>query len=138
MIAFRPSLQGVRKPISNREEKNEHTFSFHKPTLVSITWFLLAIMFMGQATAGQFGASKDGEGTRIFTPAEHPTYSGHFRLTGQNGTLIGRMDDKAPWDRMDYAGKHLNPIVGNMEIEVNERTNIGHVHAEFVDGADQY
>ncbi|MBA3966462.1 MAG: hypothetical protein H0X47_11915 [Nitrospirales bacterium] len=110
----------------------------HKLTLVSLTWFLLTIMFLGQATAGQFGTPKDEEGTRIFKPIEHPTYSGHFRLAGQKGTLIGRMHDKTPWDHMDYAGKHLNPIVGKIEIEVNERTNIGQVHAEFVDGVDQY
>lgn len=98
----------------------------------------LILILVGGATAGQFGTPKGEEGTRIFNATEHPAYSGHFRLTGQKGTLIGSMGDKAPWDHMDYAGKHLTSIVGNIEIEVDERANRGQVQAEFTEGADQY
>jgi hypothetical protein len=99
---------------------------------------LLILIFVGGATAGQFGTPKGEEGTRIFNATEHPTYSGHFRLTGQKGTLIGSMRDKAPWDHMDYAGKHLTSILGNIEIEVDERANTGQIQAQFTEGADQY
>jgi len=99
---------------------------------------LLLLLFVGVTTAGQFGTPKGEEGTRIFKATEHPTYSGHFRLTGQKGMLVGSMEDRAPWDHMDYAGKHLTPIRGTIEIEVDERANTGHVQAMFVEGDDQY
>jgi len=103
-----------------------------------MTWIFLALLFSEPAIAAQFGTPKAEEGTRIFTATEHPAYSGHFRLMGQKGTLIGSMADKAPWDHMDYAGKNLTSILGNIEIEVDERANTGQVQAEFVEGADQY
>ena len=110
----------------------------YKPNFASIICFLVAIIFLGKATAGQFGTPKGEEGTRIFKAIEHPTYSGHFRLTGQNGTLIGRMDDKTPWDHMDYAGKNLTPASGTIAIDVDEQANKGLVQAEFTDGPDHY
>jgi hypothetical protein len=110
----------------------------HKPTFASLTCFLLVIIFLGKATAGQFGTPKGEEGTRLFKATEHPNYSGHFRLTGRNGTLVGSMGEKTPWDHMDYAGKHLVPIEGTIEIEVDEPANRGLVEAKFVEGTDQY
>lgn len=109
-----------------------------KPTFANLTWFLLVIIFLGKATAGQFGTPKGEEGTRIFNGTEHPNYSGHFRLTGRKGTLVGTMGEKSPWDHMDYAGKHLNPVMGTIEIEVDERANTGHVQGTFVEGDDRY
>jgi hypothetical protein len=88
--------------------------------------------------ADQFGPPKDNEGTRIFKATEHPTYTGQFHLTGSKTTLVGRMTDQPPWDHMDYAGKHLHPVDGHIDIEVNERTNTGHVIAEFWQGPDLY
>jgi len=41
-------------------------------------------------------------------------------------------------DHLDYAGKHLTPVQGSIDIEVNELTNSGQVIAEFVEGADRY
>lgn len=61
-----------------------------------------------------------------------------FRLTGKKGTQIGSMRDQAPWDHLDYAGKHLTPTKGMITIEVNERANTGQVEAEFMEGPDQY
>src|SRR5680860_278371 len=91
----------------------------HKPTFASLTWFLLVILFLGKANAGQFGTPKGEEGTRIFNGTEHPNYSGHFGVTGQKGTLVGTMGEKAPWDHMDYPGKHLVSIEGTIEIAVS-------------------
>ena len=48
------------------------------------------------------------------------------------------MQDRAPWDHLDYAGKHLTPVQGTIDIEVNELTNSGQVVAQFVEGADRY
>ncbi|HSF10016.1 MAG TPA: hypothetical protein VLA60_11425 [Nitrospirales bacterium] len=110
----------------------------HKPTFASLTWLFLGIIFLGMATAGQFGTPKGEEGTRIFKATEHPTYSGQFRLTGRDGMLVGSMGEKAPWDHMDYAGKHLVAIEGKIEIEVDEAANSGLVEAKFVEGNDQY
>src|SRR5262245_17530008 len=81
--------------------------------------------------AGQFGTPKENEGTRIFKPDEHPSYSGQFHLSGQRTTLIGSVNDRAPWDHLDYAGKHLISVQGTIDIEVNELTNNGMVVAEF-------
>jgi hypothetical protein len=85
-----------------------------------------------------FGTPKGTEGTRIFKATEHPFYSGTFRLKGGEAALVGSMRDRAPWDHLDYAGKHLNPVRGTIEIDVNEVTNNGQVIARFVEGTDQY
>ena len=84
------------------------------------------------------GPPREAEGTRIFKPTEHPTYTGRFHLTGSRTTLVGRMTDQPPWDHMDYAGKHLHPVDGHIDIEVNDRTNTGHIVAEFWEGPDRY
>ena len=88
--------------------------------------------------AGQFGTPKGNEGTRIFKAIEHPYYSGQFRITGQRATLVGSMRDSSPWDHLDYGGKHLQPVQGTIEIDVNELTNSGKVVAEFVEETDRY
>ena len=125
-------------PLSTNTSLMKILSFLHKPIPTFITWILLVILFLGKATAGQFGTPKDEEGTRIFNAMEHPTYSGHFRLTGQNGTLVGSMGEQTPWDHMDYAAKHLTSITGTIDIEVDERANTGHVQATFVEGADHY
>lgn len=91
-----------------------------------------------RASDGQFGTPKESEGTRVFKATEHPYYSGEFNLTGGRGTLIGSMKDPSPWDHLDYAGKHLHPVQGTIEIGVNELTNSGRVVARFAEGVDQY
>ena len=92
----------------------------------------------GQAEESTFGTPKGDEGTRIFKAMEHPHYTGEFRIKGDRATLIGSMNDTAPWDHLDYAGKRLNPVKGTIDIEVNEHTNTGRVVAEFVEGSDRY
>jgi hypothetical protein len=94
--------------------------------------------FLVWAQDGVFGTPKGSEGTRIFKPTEHPFYSGEFRMTGRRGVLVGSMKDTSPWDHLDYAGKHLIPFEGAVEVAVNERTNTGRVVAEFIEGADRY
>ena len=37
---------------------------------------------------------------------------------------------------MDYAGKHLTPIMKTIEIDVNEPANTGLVEVKFVESAD--
>lgn len=99
---------------------------------------MLALSISAQADQQQFGTPKGDEGTRIFKATEHPNYTGQFRLGGQRAVLVGSMQDRAPWDHLDYAGKHLTPVQGTIEIDVNELTNTGQVVAEFVEGADRY
>jgi hypothetical protein len=48
------------------------------------------------------------------------------------------MNDTSPWDHLDYAGKHLIPVKGAIDIAVNERTNTGRVEATYVEGTDRY
>jgi hypothetical protein len=90
------------------------------------------------AEVTKFGTPKDEEGTRIFQATEHPHYSGQFHLTGQHAMLVGSMQDPSPWDHLDYAGKHLTPVSGTIDVDVNERSNTGRVVAEFDEGKDQY
>lgn len=97
-----------------------------------------ALLCLPAALAGQFGTPKGEEGTRIFTATEHRHYSGQFHLSGQKAILIGSMNDRTPWDHLDYAGKHLTPVEGSIDIDVNELTNSGQVVAEFVEGSDHY
>ena len=105
--------------------------------------FILAASAAGgvwiAATAGegQFGTPKGAEGTRIFKATEHPYYSGEFRLKGDRATLVGSMGDTPPWDHLDYAGKHLMPVKGTIDIAVNEVTNTGRVEAEFVERSEE-
>lgn len=99
---------------------------------------LFSLIALFGAVTGQFGTPKGDEGTRIFTATEHPYYSGEFHLTGGRATLVGSMQDPSPWDHLDYAGKHLIPVQGSIDITVNELTNSGQVIAEFVEGADRY
>ena len=105
---------------------------------LSLLVFSLAFSSVPLAIAGQFGTPKENEGTRVFKPTEHPHYSGQFQLSGQKAILIGSMQDRAPWDHLDYAGKRLTPVQGTIDIQVNELTNSGQVIAEFVEGADRY
>lgn len=100
----------------------------------------LGITLFVSATAeeARFGTPKGAEGTRIFKATEHPFYSGAFRLKGNRATLVGSVQDRSPWDHLDYAGKRLTPVQGTIEIDVNEVTNSGRVVAEFVEGSDRY
>jgi len=98
----------------------------------------LALISVPPVIAEQFGTPKENEGTRIFKPDEHPYYSGQFHLSGQRTILIGSVSDHAPWDHLDYAGKHLISVQGTIDIDVNDLTNSGKVVAEFVEGADRY
>ena len=97
-----------------------------------------AVLPIAFAEEGVFGTPKETEGTRIFKAAEHPFYSGKFRLTGAAPLLIGSMKDQSPWDHLDYAGKHLIPVQGNIEIEVDEVLNNGRVIAQFTEETDHY
>ena len=96
------------------------------------------LLSLGHAEESSFGTPKGGEGTRIFKAAEHPHYTGEFRIKGDRAFLVGSMTDTAPWDHLDYAGKRLTAVKGSIDIEVNELTNIGRVMAEFVEGSTQY
>lgn len=104
--------------------------------LVFVSVLLLACTSDG--VGGQFGTPKGGEGTRIFKAGEHPHYGGQFHLTGRKAMLVGSMNDEAPWDHLDYAGKHLTPVEGTIDIDVNELANSGVVIAEFREGSDHY
>src|SRR5437899_8824797 len=84
-----------------------------------------------KAEEGQFGTPKGSEGTRIFKATEYPYYSGQFRIRGQKATMVGGMQDNSPWDHLDYAGKHLDPVQGTIDIDVNETTNTGQIIAEL-------
>ena len=106
--------------------------------LVASTVLATALLFVPAAVAEQFGTPKEHEGTRIFQATEHPYYSGQFHLSGQSTTLIGSMNDRIPWDHLDYAGKRLTPLQGTIDIEVNELTNSGQAVAEFIEGTDRY
>ncbi|MEW6248417.1 MAG: hypothetical protein AB1555_17165 [Nitrospirota bacterium] len=106
--------------------------------VLGTTLTLFSLVSLLGAVTGQFGTPRGDEGTRIFTATEHPHYSGQFHLIGQKGTLVGSMDDHAPWDHLDYAGKHLTPVQGTIAIMVNEVTNTGQVLAEFVERTDRY
>jgi len=102
---------------------------------------LFLTLIAGQAAGDEplkFGAPKGDEGTRIFKSSENPFYSGLFHLTGQKTTLVGSMKDETPWDHMDYIGSHLQPVQGQIEINVDERANTGLVTAEFTEGKDRY
>ena len=88
----------------------------------SLLFLNLAVLSVPAAIAGQFGTPKEHEGTSIFQATEHPYYSGQFHLSGQRTTLIGNVNDRAPWDHLDYAGKHLISAQGSIDIEVNELT----------------
>jgi len=92
---------------------------------LSLLVFSLAFSSVPPAIAGQSGTPKENEGTRVFKPTEHPYYSGQFHLSGQKATLIGSMQDRAPWE-------------SSIDIQVNELTNSGQVIAEFTEGADRY
>ena len=102
------------------------------------TGLTLMCLCAASVIAGQFGTPKGEEGTRIFKAEEHPRYSGQFHLTGQKAILVGSMNDRAPWDHLDYAGKRLISVEGTIDITVNERTNSGQAIAECVEGADRY
>ncbi len=111
-------------------------YSAGVPTLGVL--LMLALSISAQADQQQFGTPKGDEGTRIFKATEHPNYTGQFRLKGQQSVLVGSMQDRPPWDHLDYAGKRLTPVQGTIEIDVNERANTGLVTAEFVEGGNRY
>lgn len=103
-------------------------------TALALFW----LMELGNVALSQFGTPKGEEGSLIFKAREHPNYTGLFRLKGEKATLVGSMHDRSPWDHLDYAGKHLTPVQGTLDIEVNERANTGRVVGTFVEGPDRY
>ena len=110
----------------------------HFIALILLTAASGILVLPGHAEDTKFGTPKGDEGTRIFKAMEHPHYTGEFRITGNRTTLIGSVNDTAPWDHLDYAGKRLTLVPGRIDIEVNEHINIGQVVAEFIEGANQY
>ena len=106
--------------------------------IATIPLVALGVWISAKAADGQFGIPKDDEGTRIFKAIEHPYYSGAFHLTGGRTTLVGSVQDPSPWDHLDYAGKHLTPVRGTIEIDVSDLANTGRVVTEFVEAGDQY
>ncbi|HEU4683430.1 MAG TPA: hypothetical protein VFS39_02885 [Nitrospira sp.] len=109
-------------------------------TFLTFWLLVVALLIMPETgwTETQFGIPKDDQGTRIFNASEHPFYSGEFRLKGGRATLVGTIEDVSPWDHLDYMGKRLTPVMGTIEIDVNEVTNTGQVLAEFVENTDRY
>lgn len=105
---------------------------------VVMVFALFGLAIMANAETARFGTPKEAEGTRVFKATDHPNYTGQFHLRGQRPTLVGGMQDHPPWDHLDYAGKHLTPLSGTIDIDVNELANTGKVVAEFVEGADRY
>src|SRR6267143_3773442 len=127
-----------------RSEEHRETQFMQQRKLAMLSPFL-AVMFIALTAgtslgeeAGQFGTPKGNEGTRIFKATEHPYYSGEFHIKCERATLIGSMQDRAPWDHLDYAGKRLKPVKGAIDIDVNEITNTGQIIAEFTEGSDRY
>lgn len=106
--------------------------------VIIVALVAVGVWISAKAAEGQFGTPKENEGTRIFKATEHPYYSGEFHLTGGRATLVGSMQDSSPWDHLDYAGKHLTPVNGTIEIDVYELTNTGRVVGEFAEGVDRY
>lgn len=107
----------------------------------SIFGVLFLVLTAGMASGAeplQFGAPKGDEGTRIFKAVEYPYYTGQFHLTGQKTSLVGSMRDEPPWDHLDYAGKRLQSVQGQIDISVNERENSGVVTVAFAEGEDRY
>ena len=72
--------------------------------LLSLSFLTLSLISLPAAAIDQFGTPKGDEGTRIFKATEHPHYSGQFHLSGQKATLIGSVNDPAPWDHLDVDG----------------------------------
>lgn len=62
---------------------------------------------------------------RIYLPEEHWMYSGHFKITGRVCFMVGNLHDTPPWDHVDNEGKNIHKIEGQIDIDVNERTNKG-------------
>lgn len=106
--------------------------------IATVALVAIGVWISAKAADGQFGTPKDSEGTRIFKATEHPYYSGAFHLTGGRATLVGSVRDPSPWDHLDYAGKHLTPVQGTIEVDVSELGNTGRVVAEFAEGTNQY
>jgi len=116
--------------------------SISRGTTLSVLFICLMISLFSGVSIGEdsprFGTPKGEEGTRIFEAPEYPFYTGQFHITGQRTTLIGSMQDKAPWDHMDYACKFLQSVDGQIDISVDERANTGKVTANFREGKDRY
>ena len=81
---------------------------------LSLLVFSLAFSSVPRAIAEQFGTPNENEGTRIFSPLNIRT-SGQFHLSGQRTTLIGSVNDRTPWDHLDYAGKRLTPVQSTID-----------------------
>src|SRR4249919_1752534 len=99
---------------------------FTKLTIVTVMLFIpgaIQTWMLARAENRQFGTPQDSEGTRIFNATEHPYYSSAFHISGGRATLVGSMQDVSPWDHLDYAGKHLLPVKGSVEIQVDETKN---------------
>lgn len=56
---------------------------------------------------------------QIYDDSQYDLNTGHFQMRGSKMFMIGTLQDRAPWDHIDGAGKTVHPVNGTIEIDVD-------------------
>jgi hypothetical protein len=67
----------------------------------------------------------------MYAPRQHALYDGRFIVTGNRVHQVGTLSDLAPWDHMGDDASNLRPVVGTIEVDVDELANTGSFRAEL-------
>ena len=66
-----------------------------------------------------------GAMVHIFAPEQHDLYDGRFIISAGRVFMVGTLKDPEGWDHLDNEAKHIRPVSGTAEIDVNEIQNSG-------------
>ncbi len=73
-----------------------------------------------------------------YSPAQHSLYDGRFIVSGGRVFQVGGLHDTSPWDHMGDDAAKARPVVGVIEIDVDEIANTGTFRAELELPEGQY
>src|SRR5687768_17547080 len=72
-----------------------------------------------------------GAQVHIFAPEQHDLYDGHFVISANRIYMVGGLNDPEGWDHLDNEARHVRPVTGTAEIDVNEIQNTGTFTAQL-------
>jgi hypothetical protein len=93
--------------------------------LAFILSILVALASAGGAQQPPNPRQQPGAMLHIFAPQQHDLYDGRFVISANRIYMIGGLNDPEGWDHLDNEARHVKPVRGTAEIDVDEIKNTG-------------